>query len=99
MRKLRSLMLGAAVALAATPVLACDGAKSEAMKAAKSAALAEADANGDGALNPEEFQAFHEAMRSRKAQIRFAKLDANGDGQVSAEELQSGRRHRDKREH
>ena len=99
MTQIKPLLFAAAVALIATPALAGDGAKGEAWKAARTAAFAEADANGDGALNPEEFQAFQQAMKRRKAELRFAKLDANDDGQITAEELQSGHRHRGKCDH
>jgi Ca2+-binding EF-hand superfamily protein len=93
MMKLKSLLVLAVLALGATPVLACDGAKGEAMDAARTAALKEADTNGDGVLNAQEFQAFDEAMKAQMKQLRFARLDANGDGQLTTQELESGRGH------
>lgn len=42
-------------------------------------AFADLDANGDGALTPEEIQAFGTA--------RFSDSDTNGDGELSAEEM------------
>jgi len=97
MTKFKPVMLAAALSLLAAPVLACEGANREAMEAARTAAFAEADANGDGALTPEEFETFHAAMKARKAQLRFAKLDADGNGQLTAAELESHRGHRGKR--
>lgn len=93
MTKSKSLMLAAALTLLGTPVLACDGANREANEAARTAAFAEADANGDGALTPAEFETFHSAMKARREQMRFAKLDADGNGQLTATELESQRGH------
>jgi hypothetical protein len=60
-------------------------------EAARTKAFAEADADGNGALSSDEFEAFHEAMRRALAAARFAKADANGDGLVTAEELAAAR--------
>jgi hypothetical protein len=68
MRKLKPVLLATALALVATPVLACDAAKRQAMKEAHASAFAEADTNGDGALDAQEFQAFHQAMERQRAQ-------------------------------
>lgn len=91
MTKFNPFMLAAALALLGTPVLACDGANREARDAARTAAFAEADANGDGALSPAEFETFHTAMKARMEQMHFAKLDADGNGQLTAAELESQR--------
>jgi len=62
-----------------------------AFEAARTTAFAEADADGNGALSPDEFEAFHEAMRRAMTALHFAKADANGDGLVSADELAAAR--------
>lgn len=78
----------AASALVAAPVLACDGARGEKFAEARNAALAEADADGDGALSAQEFPAFTEALHRKKAEAKFAYLDKDDDGVVTAEELE-----------
>jgi len=57
--------------------------------------FAEADANGDGALDQSEFATFHELLKQRIEQKRFAKLDADGSGGVTLSELDAheGRHH------
>ena len=91
MVNLRPAVIGAALCLIAVPALACDAAKREAKEAARAEALKAADANGDGALNPQEFQAFRETMEQQMTAFRFARLDTNSDGQVTADELAAGK--------
>lgn len=91
MVKLRPVVIGAALCLIATPALACDAAAREAKEAARAQAFKAADANGDGALDPQEFQVFHEMMEKQMTEFRFARLDTNGDGQVTADELAAGK--------
>ena len=55
--------------------------------AARDKAFAAADADGNGVLTADEFEAFHEAMRQAFEAARFAKIDTNGDGVVSKDEL------------
>jgi hypothetical protein len=59
--------------------------------AAAKAAFAEADADGSGELNADEFVAFHDILRSKLEAIRFAELDTDGSGGVSMAELAAGR--------
>ena len=55
--------------------------------AARDKAFAEADADGNGALTPDEFEAFHEAMRRAFEAARFSKIDTNADGVLSKDEV------------
>jgi hypothetical protein len=88
MKALTTLVLGAALAVLAVPVLACDGPGKSARRAEMRAqALTEADADGNGALSPAEFEDFQAAMRRARASHKFAKLDTDHDGQVTAAEL------------
>ncbi len=49
--------------------------------------LEEYDSDGDGALNLEEFAAWHAAMMRERMVDRFQHLDADGDGAVTSEEM------------
>ncbi|EPX87293.1 EF hand/EF-hand domain pair [Rubellimicrobium thermophilum DSM 16684] len=64
----------------------------EEIEARKAQRFAEADANGDGALSPEELVALEEAirqeMRLARATRQIARMDDNGDGLLQAEELE-----------
>ncbi len=98
MKRITMLALGVTVALGGTTAaLACDGPEKSAERAqAKAQAIAAADANGDGALSPEEFVVFTETIRQQRANHMFSKLDTDGDGQISAAELENAphRHHR-----
>ncbi|MGD9764753.1 MAG: EF-hand domain-containing protein [Candidatus Binatia bacterium] len=87
MTKLTSAAIATILAFGAVPVFACDGAKRADKEAARAAALAQADTNGDGALDANEFAVFHQTMAAQREQRLFAKLDADGNGQVTTEEL------------
>jgi hypothetical protein len=90
MRKF-AIFTAAAIGLAATPVLACDGrGKGGPSPEVRAEALSEADSDGNGALSATEFQAFKAALDRAHAAKKFAKLDADGDGQVTVTELEAG---------
>lgn len=93
MKKLRNLALGAG-ALLAVPGLAIafpgHGDRAE-FEAVRDEVFVEADANGDGALSITEFETFHELIRDRMEQKRFAKIDADGSGGISLEELEAAK--------
>ena len=83
--------LAAALLLAGTTAFAARSrtgrqAKREAMQAQ---AFAQADADGNGSLSPQEF-ANYRPMRTPHSAYKFTRLDANGDGQVTLDELQAG---------
>lgn len=65
----------------------------EEINTAKAARFAEADANGDGGLTMAELDAFREAERARRMEMRkqrmFERADANGDGVISVDEFES----------
>jgi len=87
---LRKWMMTGALALIAAPVLAGDAGSFRQQFAAERAALfAQADADGDGALSPAEFQTFVQLVKQKMAEHRFAKVDANGDGKVTLAELEA----------
>src|SRR5262245_1607678 len=88
--------LAAALVLAGATAFAGEGGPTkEQRQAARAAAFAQADADGNGALSPQEFAVFENTMRQNRAQRWFSKLDANGDGQVTGEELQAARMHKE----
>lgn len=87
-----AIVTAAALGLAATPVVACDGSGRRGPSAeARAQAFAEADADGNGALNATEFAAYKAALDRARAEHIFAKLDADGDGQVTQAELEDAR--------
>src|SRR5262249_16569187 len=87
---LRKWILTGALALIAAPVLAGDaGSFRQQFAAVRAQAFAQADADGDGALSPAEFQTFMQLMKQKRAELRFAKADANGDGKVTLAELEA----------
>lgn len=58
------------------------------MAAQMSEKMREFDANSDGALTLDEFEALHmDAMRARMVD-RFQHLDADGNGQISQDEME-----------
>jgi hypothetical protein len=65
----------------------------EEIAAEAAAVFAQADADHDGLLSPDEFRAFHQLMRVRHEARAFARLDADHDGSVSAQELEDGAPH------
>jgi hypothetical protein len=64
------------------------------MEALRDEVFAEADVNDDGSLSVTEFASFHELIRTRIDQQRFARLDADGSGGVTLEELEAMKPHR-----
>jgi EF-hand domain pair len=90
--------IAGALALAgATIVVAqnvADQPTKEQRQAARAQAFAQADADGNGALNPHEFETFKTLMSQLHKRDWFAKADANGDGQVTMDELQAARMHK-----
>ena len=86
-------VLGGSPALAGPGCHGGDGAHAADFKAAKDAAFAEADANGDGKLTPDEFANFRTIMRDKVEALRFTKMDTNGDGVISKDELDAAHPH------
>jgi Ca2+-binding EF-hand superfamily protein len=85
--------LAAALLLASTTAFAEGGdwqAKREAMQAQ---AFAQADADGNGSLSPQEFANYNTILQQQRGEHKFTRLDANGDGQVTLEELQAAPAH------
>ena len=92
MRSIVWLAIAASVLVAGQALARCGGPpRHENMAAARAAALAQADTDGDGALSASEFPGFEEAMQRGRAEAHFACLDADGDGKVTAEELDKGK--------
>ena len=56
----------------------------------RAAELAEYDADGDGTLNLEEYQALWLARVYERMVDAFQALDANGDGEITIEEFNAG---------
>jgi hypothetical protein len=97
---LRKWIITGALALAAAPAFAGGGAFRQQFAQERAALFAQADADGDGALTPAEFQAFRQLVRQKIAEHRFTRADANGDGKVSLAELEAaGPRHGGCRHH
>ena len=57
--------------------------------AARAQAFAQADADGNGALSPQEFATFKSIMSQMRKSAWFSRVDANGDGQITLDELQA----------
>src|SRR4029077_15042854 len=86
----RKWILTTALALVAAPVLAGGrGAFRQQFAAERAALFAQADAGGDGALSPAEFQTFIQLVKQKMAEHRFAAADTNGDGKVTLAELEA----------
>ena len=83
----RRLLFASMALLGAAVLPAAAHQNSAEFAAARDKAFAAADADGNGVLTPDEFAAFHEAMRQAFEAARFAKMDTNGDGVVSKDEL------------
>lgn len=81
---LAGLMLAASTAIAQGPP---DPAEFE---AERSAAFAQADADGSGGLSLEEFKSFEAIMRERMAARHFERMDSDSDGAVTLAELEAG---------
>jgi len=87
--------LAAALALLAAPAFAGPGRPTpDEIAANKAAAFKEADADGDGALSPAEFENFRQLMRAKMAERVFARADTDGDGKLTLEEIQAAHPHR-----
>jgi|SRR5581483_2238732 len=88
--KIGSFVLAAALALPAAPVLAhgghCGGGGG-ALKAEIPSLFAQADADGDGTLSPDEFKTFKQLVAQKRTELEFQRLDANGDGKVTLDEM------------
>jgi hypothetical protein len=65
----------------------CQPPSQEEITAERNALFAEADADDNNVLSPEEFTSFTDLQREARTDHMFTCLDANSDGQVSAEEL------------
>ena len=83
----RRLLFASIALLGATTLPVAARANPADFAAAKDKAFAEADADGNGVLTPEEFQAFHEALMRAFEAARFSKIDTNGDGVLSKDEV------------
>ena len=59
----------------------------EEMRGMMKSRMAEHDANGDGSLSIDEFEALHNTMMRGMMVDRFQHLDADGDGAVTSEEM------------
>jgi hypothetical protein len=91
---LRKWIVTGALVLAAAPAFAGGGAFRQQFAQERAALFAQADADGDGALTPAEFQTFMQLVRQKMAEHRFARADTNGDGKVTLAELEAaGPRH------
>ena len=85
-------LLFASMALLGAAVLPAAGRANQAdFTAARDQAFTQADADGNGVLSPDEFAAFHDAMRRALEAKHFAKIDTNGDGVISHDELAAAR--------
>jgi hypothetical protein len=86
----------AALALAGATVVAAQNVPAERptkeqREAVRAQTFAQADADGNGALSPDELTTFKTLLRQRYKGDHFARIDANGDGQVTLEEMQAAR--------
>jgi len=63
----------------------------EEMRAGRLSSVETYDADGNGTLSLDEFEAFHAARIQKLTEGRFQALDADGDGQVTAEEFAAPR--------
>ena len=86
-------LIAGALALAGATVVAAqsvaDRPTNEQREAARAQAFTQADADGNGALSPQEFETFKTLMSQLHKRDWFSRADANGDGQVTQDELQA----------
>ena len=87
----RKLILAAALALSAAPVLAGGRPTPEEFQADAAAAFAQADADGSGGLTRAEFPTFKQLMKAKMEERMFTRADADGNGEVTLSELQAAR--------
>jgi len=80
--------LAAALVLASTAAFAEGDWKAQ-REAMRAQAFAQADADGNGALSPQEFQNYYTILQQQRGAHKFTRADANGDGQVTLDELQA----------
>ena len=85
--------LAAALMLASTTAFAAGGDWQAQREAMQAQAFAQADADGNGSLSPQEFANYNTILQQQRGDHKFTRLDANGDGQVTLEELQAAPAH------
>ncbi len=87
--------IAGALALAGATVVAAQNVADNPARAERQAAHAQAftqaDADGNGALSPQEFETYKTLISQLHKRDWFTKADANGDGQVTMDELQAAR--------
>ena len=83
----RRLLFASMALLGAAALPAAARANQADFAAARDQAFTQADTDGNGTLSPDEYAAFHDAMRQAFEAKRFAKIDTNGDGAISHDEL------------
>jgi len=84
--------LAAALLLTGTAAFA-EGNWEAQRQAMQAQAFAQADADGNGALSPQEFANYYTILQQQRGAHKFTRLDANGDGQVTLAELQAAPEH------
>lgn len=89
--------IAAALALAGATIVAAETVappakpSQEERAAVRAELFAQADADANGALTPDELATWKTLMRQRYTREKFARVDTNGDGQVSLDEIQAAR--------
>jgi EF hand domain-containing protein len=84
------IMIGAAL-LAAGTASAFQKPDPQQIAADQAQLFAQADADGNGVLSPQEFATFESLFRDRMRARHFERMDSNGDGGVSLAEVQAFR--------
>jgi Ca2+-binding EF-hand superfamily protein len=98
--KIGIFALVTALTLAALPALAHGGhGCGQALQAEIPALFAQADADGDGALTPDEYKTFKTLVAQKRTELHFQRLDANGDGKVTLDEITAAAAERHARKH